>query len=158
MQKRPATLTAIERTVAKHIIRDAVRQVHKARGGFPRPVAYELDPWCDTLLDAIGQHRAVLAYWSQVVQLPPPRRPHRPAYVAAIDAPKRISTPELRRHAFAIYASAMAYHGPDAAFDAAVNETLRREPGWGLPAAVAHTKQFVVPAYQRAFSGGSGRR
>jgi len=103
------------------------------------------------LLAEIMNREARLAYLGEVVRLPdPPKRQNYPASLVEVTN-ELVSTLDLRRHALAAYATAMAYYGEEAAFDAAVAETLRRRPNWDRTVAIRHTRRFIVSAYHRAF-------
>jgi hypothetical protein len=152
--ERKATLTAMDRVIAREVMRESVHAV-RSKFGAVEPVAYSTHPWADMVLSEMTQRRAVLAYVAEVVTLPaqPVRQRHgSPVGLAMVDNERR-STRDLRQHAFAAYASAMAYHGAAAAMQAAISETLRRRPNWGAEVAARHTKLFVMPAYARAFPG-----
>jgi hypothetical protein len=152
--ERKATLTAMDSFIAREVVRESVHAV-RSKFGAVDPVAYSTHPWADKVFAEMAQRRAVLAYVAEVVTLPAQpvtQRYASPVGLALVDNERR-STRDLRQHAFAAYASAMAFHGAAAAMQAAISETLRRRPNWGAEVAARHTKLFVVPAYARAFPG-----
>jgi hypothetical protein len=150
---KPPIYEPIDPTIAVDYLMDALRWAHDKRDGWPNLVRYDLRNWCHLLFDSLRNQGVVLTIRSRIVALRPPPETQKeyPARVVDVRWSKPVSTPELRAHAFAAYASAYALYGKAAAFQAAVNETLRRQKTWGEGTCADHTRRFIVPAYQRAF-------
>jgi len=141
----------IEERTSEYLLAAALRAADKKSPMLVPAVRYELINWCGLVTDELRERQAAIVAIPTVVDFPKERRKVPPAYLAEAGRKDHVSTPELRRHAFAVYAAAMAYHGSEEAFEAAVWETLRRARNWTEAAAAEHTRRFIVSAYERAF-------
>lgn len=144
-------LVPIEGPSAAHLLAIAIRAAEKQRGYPSHGIMGDLILWCGVTVDELRERQAAIVRLTEVIEFPSPPKRTAPAYLHEAGLAPHVSTREIREHAFAAYAAGMAHGGPEAAFDAAVTETLRRTGNWTEAAAAAHTKRFVVPAYERAF-------
>ncbi|MDB5358804.1 MAG: hypothetical protein JWO51_101 [Rhodospirillales bacterium] len=144
------TFELLEGATSEYLLALAIRAANRTRE-CPRGIMGEVVLWCGLVIHELGTRQARIVRIPEVIAFPPPPRRQLPTYLTEAGATPHVSTLDLRRHAFAAYAMAMAFHGPEEAFDAAVTVTLQRAGNWTLAAAAQHTKRFIVPAYERAF-------